>query len=238
MTREYVAGEAASIREQLGEAWYDELAATLAAAESRAAQWHGAEPRIWSRLLRLVWSGFGIPAFPGWIRGKAAAGRERADAWIIAEIERCQAEGRYTAEEARHARSLLEDRGVQEVLPHFGVHLIIAVALRFPLGSIARVAYVTANLLLANVRFIFRRISREEWRRQIGIHSPLVILIAAMPGIGTFSYLAAWPMLANHAILRVALDAVGERLPWSIYRRTGLRRLIARPPRPPGGEPL
>lgn len=238
VTRDYVAREADSMRERLGDAWYDQLDATLEAAESTAAQWHGAEPRIWSRLLRLVWSGFGIPAFPGWIRGRAAAGRERADAWVTAEIDRWEAEGRYTAAEARHARSVLEDRGVQEVLPHFGVHLIIAVALRFPFGSIARVAYVTANLLLANVRFMFRRIDRREWRRAVGIHSPLVILIAAMPGIGTFSYLAAWPMLANRAILRVALDAVGERLPWSIYRRTGLRRLIARPARASAEEPL
>ena len=32
------------------------------------------------------------------------------------------------------------------------------------------------------------------------------------------------------ALQRVALDAVGEKLPWQMYRRSGLRRVIARRP--------
>lgn len=230
ITRAYVQRESATMRAKMGDAWVGELSALLRDAEEAAGRWHRAEPRLWSRALRAAWSGFGLRRFPGWIRGKAEAGRGQADRWVNDEISRWETEGRFTPAEAERARTQIEDRGVQAVLPHFGVHLLIAVTLRFPVGSIARVTYVTGNLFLATGRFALRRIDRKTWARQAGIHSPLVILVAALPGVGTFSYLFSWPVLANHAILRVALDAVGEKFPWQMYRRSGLRRVIARRP--------
>ncbi|MGK2966067.1 MAG: phosphatase PAP2 family protein, partial [Tepidiformaceae bacterium] len=229
VTRAYVDREREMMRATLGDAWLANLESTLAAAESTGTRWHASEPRLWSRFARAFWSGFGVRTFPGWIRAKAEHGRDRAGEWITIEIDRWEEEGRFTPEEADKARIQLADPGVQEVLPHFGVHLLIGVALRFPFGSVARVTYVTGNFLLANLRFALRRIDRRKWRRELSIHSPLVILIAAMPGIGTSSYLASGPLLANRSILRVALDAVGEKFPGQVYRRTGLRRIIAKP---------
>jgi hypothetical protein len=179
----------------------------------------------------LAW--FGTRWLVRWLGEKRARGLEVADRWMDASIDRWEADGRYTPAEAERTRAQLHDPGVQAVLPHFGVHLLIGVALRFPLGSIARVTYVSANLAGAFVLFALRRTDRHTFRRSLGIHSPLVLLIAALPGLGTFAYLASGPVLRNHQLWRVAIDTVGEKLPLQVYRRTGARRIIAGPDRRP-----
>jgi len=126
-------------------------------------------------------------------------------------------------------REKMQEPQFVAVLPHFGVHLTIGAVLRFPIGSITRASYVFLNLLIATLRLITRRIDRGAWRRACGIHSPLVLVIAGMPGIGTFAYLTSRPMRTNPLLLRVALDAALLKVPWRIYERTGLRWVIARP---------
>jgi hypothetical protein len=230
VTRDYIEGEAGSIAALKGDAWLAELRGLLDRAESAAAEWHAAEPRVWSRTLRLAWRGFGIPRFPAWVRGKSVRGRTRAVEWIEASIVRWEQEGRLTKEESEGLRASLQDPGIQAVLPHFGVHLLIGVALRFPVGTIARVSYTLGNLLLATARLLARRITFARWRREFGIHSPLVLLVAALPAVGTFAYLASAPVLRHFLLARVTLDAVGEKLPGGIYRRVGVKRLVAKRP--------
>lgn len=153
----------------------------------------------------------------------------RAERWFEGAIGAWAGDGRLTATDAEMLREKIEEPQFVAVLPHFGVHLAIGAALRFPVGSITRASYVLLNLLIATFRLLTRRIDRRAWRQAFGIHSPLVLLIAGMPGIGTFAYLAARPMRTNPLLLRVALDAALLKLPWRIYERTGLRWVIARP---------
>ncbi len=134
-----------------------------------------------------------------------------------------------TPVEASTLRTQIEAPQFQAVLPHFGVFLMIGVALRFPLGSIARVSYLLANQAMATARLLTGRIDRARWRQTMSVHSPLVLLFAAIPDIGTFSYLASGPVRSNRLLVRVALDAVLVKLPWHVYERIGLRRVIARP---------
>lgn len=235
VTRAYLEREAGGIVAAKGEPWLETLRAQLIAAERAANEWHRSESRIWSRGLHLVWSGFGLRRFPSWVHDEAEHGREKADTWIESAISRWEEERRLTAEEARELRESLLDPGVQEMLPHFGVHLVIGVALRFPFGSIARVAYTSGNLAVATLRLMMRRISRSDWQRQFGTHSPLVILLAAMPGVGTFSYLVSRPVLRHFLLARVTLDMVGEKFPFQVYRRLGFKRIIARKPRAEAG---
>ena len=237
VTRAYIEREAAAMVTAKGEPWLDALRAQLDEAEQVANAWHRSEPRIWSRGLHLVWSGFGLRRFPSWVHDETEHGRERADTWLEGAISRWEDERRLTAEEAHKLRESLLDPSVQEMLPHFGVHLLIGVALRFPFGSITRVAYTSGNLALASLRLLLRRISRANWQRQLGIHSPLVILVAAMPGVGTFSYLVSMPVLRHFLLARVTLDMVGEKLPFRVYRRLGMKRIIARTPRTDADSP-
>jgi len=227
LTRAYVEREAPRMAEVRGDPWVAELRDLLDRAEERANTWHRSEPRIWACMARLVTSGFGLFALGGWIRGKRTAGESRAQSWLHAAVDGWEADGRIDADECAGLRASIDSPEIQNVLPHFGVHLLIAVALRFPIGSIARITYTTGNLVVACVRFAARKIDHDEWRMATRIHSPLVILVAAMPGIGTFSYLVSGPVRSNRMLLRLVLDMVGDKIPLGIYRRLGLKRIIA-----------
>lgn len=227
LTRAYVEQEAASMARQRGEAWVNDLRDLVGRAEERTRAWHDSEPRLWGKTAHRVMTGFGVFGFRGWIGAKKAVGHNRAQRWLYASIDQWEAEGRVTGPDAAKLRLAVDSPEVQTVIPHFGVHLLIGVALRFPIGSITRVSYTTGNLLIACLRLATRRISHDEWRLAVGTHSPLVILIAAMPGIGTLSYLAARPVRSNHLLVRLVFDSAGEKLPFHVYRRLGLKRLIA-----------
>jgi hypothetical protein len=56
-----------------------------------------------------------------------------------------------------------------------------------------------------------------------------VALLSAIPGFGTFAYLAAKPVRSNRLLLRATGDAALKKVPFKLYRRSGLPRLIARP---------
>lgn len=179
-------------------------------------------------LLTLALIGGLVCAIPS-VKAKAAAGRDRASGWIEGAITAWEREGRISSAEAARLRTEIASPGFQAVLPHFGVHLAIGVVLRFPFGSIARVSYLLANIAVNTGRLLARRIDHGMWRRMMGIHSPLVLLLACLPGVGTFAYLASKPFRSNHLLLRLALDAVLLKFPWRVYQRTGIRWLIARP---------
>jgi hypothetical protein len=55
------------------------------------------------------------------------------------------------------------------------------------------------------------------------------MVLAAIPGFGSFAYLGAKPVRANRLLLRALADAAGRKAPWRLYERIGLRRLVARP---------
>jgi hypothetical protein len=165
------------------------------------------------------------------VRTRARGQYDRAFGWIDDAIAAWQAEGRLTPGEADRLRAELREPDFVAVLPHFGVHLAIGMVLRFPIGSITRAVYVLANMGLTHLRLVTRRIDARTFRRLMGIHSPLVLLITCLPGIGTFAYLASKPFRAHHLLVRVALDAVLLKLPKGIYQRSGARPIVARPPR-------
>ena len=162
-------------------------------------------------------------------RETEAEHQSRAEHWFESSIATWEREGRIATNEADTLRAEITKPQFLAVLPHFGVHLAIGMVLRFPIGSIVRATYVLLNMTLATARLLVRNIDRHAWRHALGIHSPLVLLIAGMPGIGTFAYLASKPIRSNHLLLRVGADAVLMKLPRHVYERTGLRWVIARP---------
>ena len=219
VTRTYIQEHESDMRAKLGSTWVQELYATLDATERQTQIWHDSEPRIWSRLL-------------GRRRSSDSAGERQhwAIQWFDDAIANWRDEGRISVTEARELKRRIHSPQFLRVMPHFGVHLGTGVLLRFPLGSIVRAAYTGFNLLNVTVQFALRRINRNEWREGVGIHSPLVMLISAIPGFGAFAYLASKPIRSDHVMLCIGLDAVMMKIPWNLYERTPARRIVTRTP--------
>ena len=55
-----------------------------------------------------------------------------------------------------------------------------------------------------------------------------MIALAAIPGFGTFAYVASKPIRSNRLLVRVMLDAAMAKVPWNLYQRSGMRRIVAR----------
>ncbi len=229
ITRGYIAREATAMRAQLGAARFAELMATLNAAEQAATTWQASEPRLWSRLLRGILTGFGIRTWPARARAFMAKSNDRATTWMERAVATWQDDGRITEAEAATLRAQLAEPTFQLMMPYLGGHILISVPLRFPFGSIVRPLLVLGALGMATVRLLRRDIDREAWRRAWSIHSPVVALLSATPGVGSFAYLASRPVRANRLLLRTVADAALLKLPWDTYERTGLRRRVARP---------
>ena len=229
VTRAYIAREAPAMRAARGEAWFAALTAELDAAAAAAAAWHRSEPRLWRRLARGLGSGFGVRTWPARLRARFAGSQDKAREWIARAVTTWEAEGRVSAEEAAAMRVHMNGAEFQAMLPHLGAHIIITIILRFPFGSIARMGWSLGVLASATGRLLLRRSDRRAWKQAWSIHSPLVIVLSAVPGFGTFAYLAAKPVRSNRLLLRATADAVLKKVPWRLYERTGLRHLIARP---------
>lgn len=219
VTRSYIQHHETAMRAELGDAWVQDLYATLDATEAKTRQWHDSEPRIWSRLL-----------------GRSRKSTDQTDRqhwateWFHDAIAQWEEECRISPTQATKLRQKVQSPQFVAVMPHFGVHLGTGVLLRFPLGSIARAGYTATHLLHVTWKLATRRISRQEWQDSASVHSPLVILFSAIPGVGAFGYLASKPIRSDHLLLCIGLDAVMLKFPWRIYQRSGLRWLITTAP--------
>ena len=140
-----------------------------------------------------------------------------------------EAEGRISQEEAVTLREQIAAPTFQLMVPYLGAHFLISIPLRFPLGSIGRPLMVLGALATAAWRRLRGRIDADAWALAREIHSPLVVVLSAVPGAGSFAYLAAKPVRANRLLLRTLADAGLGKLPWHAYERSGLRRLVAHP---------
>lgn len=60
------------------------------------------------------------------------------------------------------------------------------------------------------------------------IHTPLVMLLSLLPGLGGVAYLASSP-LRSKLLACLMLDQVAWKLPFKLYRRTHIGRLLAPP---------
>jgi hypothetical protein len=219
VTREYVASEAQSIRAIKGDAWLAELEATLDEAEQSANAWYASEPRVWSKLIDVRnWKPRAEKAVAG--------GQEKAMGWLTTSVDMWEAEGRVSDAEAIRLRAEMDTPQFQAVVPHLGAHVGISILLRFPFGSIARAGWSAVALLGATGRLMARRIDFATWKQAFSIHNPVVIALAAIPGFGAFAYLASGPIRKNRLLMRLTVDAVMFKMPWRLYERTGMRRVM------------
>ncbi len=226
ITREYVERNAVEMRATLGNTRFVELLDALDLAEEKQAEWHAAEPRLIGRFAGGFWNGWNYKAWPGRVQRLGTKGQARTEAWFEGAINAWQAEGRLSTAEVAELRSQVASPEVRRAMPHLGAHGAISMTLRFPFGSIARAGWTLGALLAATGSLAIRRTSLDEWKASWSMHGPLVILIAGIPGFGTFAYLAAKPVRRNRLLIRVAGDRLGLKVPGRLYERTGMRRIV------------
>ncbi len=229
VTRAYVAREEPTMRAALGDARFADLVGTLDAAEQEAARWQAQEPRLWGRLLRGLMTGFGVKTWKRRIQARVAGSHEWGLAWMDRAVATWETEGRISTEEAVTLGEQIAAPTFQLMVPYLGAHFLISIPLRFPLGSIVRPLMVLGALAVATTRLLRRQIDRDAWKLAWSIHSPLVVVLSAVPGFGSFAYLAAKPVRGNRLLLRAVGDSALGKTPWNLYERSGLRRIIARP---------
>ncbi|MGH2559369.1 MAG: phosphatase PAP2 family protein [Thermomicrobiales bacterium] len=229
VTRAYVAREQEYLRAAKGDVWLSELHATLDAAEMETEAWHRSEPRIVRRVFAGVVTGSFVRTWKTRIESSFGNGQEKARSWMDRAVTNWETEERIDATEAAELRAQMAEPTFQKMLPYLGGHILLSIPLRFPVGSIIRPLLVAGALGTAAVRYARGRIDRDDMRLAWQIHSPLVMFLAGIPGVGSFAYLASKPVRANRLLLRVLADAALAKAPWRLYARTGIRRYVVRP---------
>ena len=150
----------------------------------------------------------------------------QAETWIRDGITTWREEGRLSAADAARLEGELNLAEVRAIMPHLAAHVAIGVALPFPISSAVRIGYTLSNLAVSTGRFVAGRVDRRRWRRDLSIHSPIIMVVAIPPIIGELSYLVSGPIRSHRLLVRVALDRALVKTPGRLYQRTGMRSAI------------
>ena len=159
-----------------------------------------------------------------YLRGMA----NTAEVLLCRGIDRWQQEGRISSSEAADLRSRLSSSQAQNALHHLGAHLVLSVAIAVPIPgarSLARLAWTLGFWARGQARR-WTHTPLEPGSTSDNIHTPLVMAVALLPGLGSVAYLMSRP-LRKKLLVRLMLDEVGWRLPFRLYQRTRLDRLVA-----------
>ena len=234
--RRYISVNGPALESSLGKPGLEELRDDVARCEEAIRTWQDSEPRIWGRLIR------GAYRLRNWKRlftrlshGLLSADRAAQD-FLDRGIERWEATGRLSPSETSWLRQHLSSGQVQTPLHHLGVHLVLSVAYcRSDPGirSLARFLWTAGYWI------------KERWSRLRGaaapdarpsnIHTPLVMVIALIPGFGAGAYMTARPS-RKRLLVRLMLDQLAFKLPFRLYHRMRLGRWLA-PPRQEASGP-
>ena len=155
-----------------------------------------------------------------------------ANTFLRQAIDRWEREGRIDSARAASLQEVLSTDEARTLLKHMGAHLVLSVALAIPipgLRSAARFIWSLAFRLHALYALIRGRMTREEYHAAASIHTIPVMLLALVPGFGAIAYAASATMMKK-GLGRMLIDESASRLPFRLYCRLRLARLIA--PRP------
>jgi|TARA_B100002003_G_scaffold233870_1_gene247160 hypothetical protein len=176
-------------------------------------------------------------AVPSWkacrrsVTRKLAAADRTAEAFFRRGIERWETEGKLVPSQAAVLRAHLASGQAQDALHHLGMHLLLSAPVPIPgLQNLARLFWTFAFMIVHQVRRIRHRAAGPAARLP-NIHTPLVLALSLLPGLGCFAYLAARP-LWNKLLMRVALNQVAWMLPFGLYGLMRLGRLLSPIPLP------
>ncbi|MEM4598941.1 MAG: hypothetical protein QW400_04625 [Candidatus Diapherotrites archaeon] len=112
--------------------------------------------------------------------------------FMLRAIEWAKNEGKISNELALSLKQKVESRQAHDFLTSFGAHLVLAgiPALTIGLGSIARPSYTAVlRLRAAYKRYVRKKITAEEYKRIVALHSVEAIVIGAIPIFGGSAYI-------------------------------------------------
>ena len=228
--RRYIDENRADLARTLGPTGIAELVEAVAQGERTIRSWKDGEPRIWGRLLSRIYRTLDWSAICSRVAAASAAADRAAAAFLAAGIQRWENEGKLGPLEARELRGRLSSVELQDAMHHLGAHLAITVIFRFPFGSPVRFAWTA--FFWGKAQIIRRRHSSTAPNRDLAnIHTPVVMALSLVPGLGGISYLAARP-LRQKLLIRLVLDQIALKLPFRVYERAGLGRWLAPAPKP------
>ena len=229
--RRYLETNHDALVDSLGAVDAYELEVAVNTAENATRTWKASEPRVWGRMLRAVYTVYdkiiGRPAAAAMraLEGAETAGR----AFAIRGVDRWEAERRITSAHAEEIRDLVGSEAGATVVRNVGAHLVLSLALRFPLGSIGRFAWVIGQRQRARQQLRDGLISRNDYAIARSIHSWPVALLSVVPLVGAAAYVAS-PVVRSSGLSRIMLDQFAYQMPFSLYRRMHLARLTGRRP--------
>ena len=197
----YYSSNKAALEASLGSQGLAELNQAMIDLRDAVQRWKNAEPRIWghiiSRIYKLLdWK----PYFQRF--KKAMSGAERAgEQFLNSAIERWETEARIGPSDAADLRTRLASWEAHTATRHLGAHLVLSVAVVVPIPgarSLARFLWTLAFWAKVQVATIRSDGSRTTGRGS-NIHTPLVMMLALVPGLGSVAYLASPPLAAQVA---------------------------------------
>lgn len=208
-------------------------------AEESINAWKNAEPRIWGHIISAVYKLLDWKSYFQQVKTALEGAPRAAEQFLNNGINRWQSEGRLEVSETADLRHRLASREAQNATRHLGAHLVLSVAIALPIPgarSLARFLWTLAFFVKAQLTLL-RRSSTQPDGRTTNIHTPLVMVLALIPGLGGVAYLASRP-LRNKLFIRLMLDQIAWNLPFMLYSRLHLGRLLAPPAAKAGSVPL
>ena len=228
----YIRNNEAALEASLGSGRVADLNHATRHAEEAIKAWKDAEPRIWGHIISRVYRLLDWKAFFQHLMGALTGADRAAEVFLCRGIDRWEGEGRISVEQAAELRSHLSSRRVQVALRYLGAHLVLSVAIAVPIPgmrSLGRFAWTLVFWGRVQSRR-FRHRTVHDGGKVANIHTPLVMLLALVPLVGSAAYLAARP-LRYKLLVRLMLDEVGCKLPFRLYQRTHLDRWVAPAPK-------
>lgn len=229
--RDYIATNVKALENSLGSYGLAELNHAVGHLEETIRLWKEAEPRLWGRIVR--WS-YRLLDWKAKIQSSTAALREAeqaAESFFDAGIDRWEKEGRISPSESAVLRSRLTSGEAQIATRHLGAHLVLSVAIALPVpGARSLARFLWTLTFWAKFQISrFRHRGTDSVGQACNIHTPLVMVLALVPGLGGVAYLAARP-LRNKLLARLLLDQIALKLPFRLHARMRLGRILAPAP--------
>ena len=224
----YISANRAALTASLGVEGMSQLADAVKRGERAAIAWKSAEPRIWGRATRLAYRALDWKPFFQRFKRTLATADNTAEVFLCRGIDRWQREGRISSSEAADLRSRLSSSQAQNALHHLGAHLVLTAAVVVPVPgvrSLARLAWTLGFWAGVQARR-WTHAPLEPGTTSENIHTPLVMAVTLLPVLGSVAYLLSRP-LRSKLLVRLMFDEVGLRLPFRMYQRTRLDRLVA-----------
>ena len=216
----YITANYAALEASLGADGLARLKDAAKSGEQAIQDWKDCEPRIWGWLISRVYRLMDWKAHLQHLRAALHGADKAAEVFLLSGIKRWETAGRLTNSEARSLRAYISSPEIHDATRHLGAHLVLSAVFRFPIGSIARLAWTVSFWTRTRSRDLRSRPTTSGIKVS-DIHNPLVMMLSILPGIGTVAYLAARP-LRRKLLVRLILDQIAWKLPFKLYGRLHL----------------